>query len=405
MSSENTQSENNSTMKKRSFDNSQSRKIILIPAIKPPSRKRKILPKVTSHTPSPTNAVSLAMSNFYNPQQANSVTGAANSKANILANTMASTSRPKLNASRSLPQKQLPGSLPCPRQITSVNKNPRFAGRGLIGLWGQPLDAHDGIGLDGIPKYKRPPHTYPALIASAILDSEQHLVTLRDIYDYIMNNVPYYKYCHQKAGWQNSIRHNLSLDNCFIKVPRYDGSSKSNYWTMNQEGFEQFGTDCSFNRTRRRGSTVPINKHQKKTQGNNNQSELSNEPGRNSPPDLNKRRQLIQAVVDAKQRIRNGGRQVDEPANKIQRMIVVEEPEVPVLRNITSSATQTQLTDSTSSKLKCEYCDITFGDDAMHAMHMTCHDPQDPFKCKICGEQCGEKYNFNVHILKGPHKQ
>ena len=224
MSSENTQSENNSNMKKRSFDTSQARKIILIPAINPQSRKRKILPKVTSHTSSPTNVVLSAKSdnmgffpNFYNPQQANSVTGAANSKANILANTMATTSRPKLNASRSLPQKQLPGSLPCPRQITSVNKNPRFAGRGLIGLWGQPLDAHDGIGLDGIPKYKRPPHTYPALIASAILDSEQHLVTLRDIYDYIMNNVPYYKWCHKMSAWQNSIRHNLSLDNCFIK--------------------------------------------------------------------------------------------------------------------------------------------------------------------------------------------
>ena len=86
-------------------------------------------------------------------------------------------------------------------------------------------------------------------------------------------------------------------------------------------------------------------------------------------------------------------------------MIVVEEPEIPVLRNMTSSATQTQLTDTTSSELKCEYCDIMLGDDAMHAIHMTCHDPQDPFKCKICGEQCGEKYHFNEHIWKGMHKQ
>ena len=78
--------------------------------------------------------------------------------------------------------------------------------------------------------------------------------------------------------------------------------------------------------------------------------------------------------------------------------------------NMTSSATQTRSSrrNSTSSKLyycDCNYCDVTFGDDAMHALHTSCHDPQDPFKCKICGEQCDEKYNFNEHIWKGMHNR
>lgn len=68
-----------------------------------------------------------------------------------------------------------------------------------------------------LENFKRPPHTYPSLIAQAILDSNQNLITLRGIYEYIMEKYPYYKFCHDKSAWQNSIRHNLSLNQCFIK--------------------------------------------------------------------------------------------------------------------------------------------------------------------------------------------
>ena len=103
------------------------------------------------------------------------------------------------------------------------------SGRGIIGSAGGPPRNAISPTPEEKAQYKRPPHTYPALIASAILDSPGNLITLRGIYDYIMNNFPYYKYCHDKSAWQNSIRHNLSLNQCFVKGKWY--SNIFNFWS------------------------------------------------------------------------------------------------------------------------------------------------------------------------------
>ena len=105
-------------------------------------------------------------------------------------------------------------------------------------------------------RHNKPPHSYITLIAMAIRDSPTGRVTLAQINDYLRARWTFFRGPY--TGWRNSVRHNLSLNECFVKVLRDPARpwGKDNYWTINPHS-EYVFLDGSFRRRRRRLARRP----------------------------------------------------------------------------------------------------------------------------------------------------
>lgn len=84
----------------------------------------------------------------------------------------------------------------------------------------------------------KPEESYVALIARAILSSPNYQMLLVDIYAWIIQQYPYFATLQSKA-WRNSIRHNLSLNECFIRKNKSE-NGRGYYWGIHPASLDAF---------------------------------------------------------------------------------------------------------------------------------------------------------------------
>ncbi|EPX73965.1 fork head transcription factor Fhl1 [Schizosaccharomyces octosporus yFS286] len=123
-----------------------------------------------------------------------------------------------------IPPKQIPVDQESHRISTSIPLHP--------GLESQPPPNLGDI-------YQKPNLSYANLIARTLISNSNKKMTLGDICEWISHTWPYYQY--QPPAWHNSIRHNLSLNKAFIRIPRRQNESgKGSFWILDPSYIDQF---------------------------------------------------------------------------------------------------------------------------------------------------------------------
>ncbi|XP_023224574.1 forkhead box protein E1-like isoform X3 [Centruroides sculpturatus] len=87
----------------------------------------------------------------------------------------------------------------------------------------------------------KPPYSYAALITMAIKSSPEKKLTLNEIYQYFTKEFAFFRNNRNKNSWKNSIRHNLSLYQCFKRIPpNGKGSKKGGFWIIDPEAEDMY---------------------------------------------------------------------------------------------------------------------------------------------------------------------
>ncbi|KAK7521116.1 fork head transcription factor 1 [Phyllosticta citriasiana] len=140
------------------------------------------------------------------------------------------------------------------KQSPKIKTSPSAAGAYSRGVMLESTE-HIDYSADSAKDLK-PPLSYAQLIGQAIMSSPEEQLTLANIYEYIKKHYAFYRY--NGGGWQNSIRHNLSLSKHFEKVARRtDEPGKGMKWRLVPEERENFLKKGIHTKKHRMGSSGP----------------------------------------------------------------------------------------------------------------------------------------------------
>lgn len=132
--------------------------------------------------------------------------------------------------------------------------------------------------------FERPPYSYMALIQFAINSTPSKRMTLKEIYTWIEDHFPYFKHV-AKPGWKNSIRHNLSLHDMFVRES--PSNNKISYWTIHPQAnrcltldqvFKASSSSASSESAQQRSLTPELGKSAQSVPGNSKAPERRMKP-------------------------------------------------------------------------------------------------------------------------------
>lgn len=195
-----------------------------------------------SPCPSPSGTISAANSCPTSPRGGVSLSGLAAGfhQRNLVANVAAAAQQPQMEVTRS--------------QTISHNNNKQQQPQTHPSIKTERASTPSGTstsGSAGPDAEQKPPYSYAQLIVQAISSAQDKQLTLSGIYSYITKHYPYYRTADK--GWQNSIRHNLSLNRCLMKVARsQEEPGKGSFWRIDPTSEDKM-VEQAFRRRRQRG--------------------------------------------------------------------------------------------------------------------------------------------------------
>ncbi|SPP87516.1 forkhead box protein biniou [Drosophila guanche] len=151
---------------------------------------------------------------------------------------------PNYSSASSSPAKSLNGSdASPPAQAISQGKSGQSSAKS------QDAATPDTTKKSGTRRPEKPALSYINMIGHAIKESPSGKLTLSEIYGYLQKSYEFFNGPY--VGWKNSVRHNLSLNECFKKLPKGMGvgkPGKGNYWTIDENSAHLFEDEGSLRR-------------------------------------------------------------------------------------------------------------------------------------------------------------